>query len=277
MIRHLLLILPLLGALALPSATSAQTVTFETTVGDFDMVLNPTGNPLLDPYVDNLISYLDDYHCSFINRADTGFVLQMGSFYNNTLAPPTDMDQISTIETNDPVEGVPAAEIGLSNTTGTVALALPSDQFGPLQDEGTSSFFVNLGDNSILDNDFTVFAEIPDMSTIDAIMALPTANLTGQLGLPPNNLGFSDVPLNDGNLVFIADAFVSDPNPAVAMMAAEMAAEVNAELNVVEPELAVEAVPEPAAIVLLVMGLTFMSIPVVRRAIARQRVPARSR
>ena len=72
-------------------------------------------------YVEN-----NNYNSSWINRADTGFVLQMGGFYSHTKRPPPTIDQ------HPPVRHVRArrsasrpSEIGLSNTVGTVALALP--------------------------------------------------------------------------------------------------------------------------------------------------------
>ena len=57
---------------------------------------------------------------------------------------------------------------------------------------GTSSFFINLGDNSGLDSQgFVPFARIVDMTTVDGIMALEKTNLTGD----PNDLTFNNVPL----------------------------------------------------------------------------------
>jgi hypothetical protein len=112
------------------------------------------------------------------------------------------------------VVGVPAANIGLSNTVGQVGLVLA----GPLPnpDSGTSSFFVNLGNNSFLDVDFTVFAAVPDMTTINAIMSLPQIDLTTDpgFGASPDNLGFTDVPLlPNGDLVVVSRAFVI-PEPS---------------------------------------------------------------
>ena len=203
------------------SLASAQVVRFQTSVGDFDMVLNPTNNPLLQEHVDNLISYVEakHYNCTVINRADTGFVLQMGSFMSNTLRPPTTVDGFTSIKTFDPIEGHPAAEIGLSNTLGTVAMALPGDGMGGTnQDAGTDSFFVNLTSNTFLDSDFTVFAEIPDLTTINAIMALDTTDLTQDpnFGAGPGNLAFTNVPLRDnGLMVLINRAFVVEDQMAI--------------------------------------------------------------
>ncbi len=73
----------------LHGAAAAQTMRFETSVGSFDMVLNPTNDPNLQPLVDNLVAYigLGRYDHTAINRADEGgagtaddLVLQMGGF-----------------------------------------------------------------------------------------------------------------------------------------------------------------------------------------------------
>src|SRR5262245_50255749 len=157
------------------SPAAAQVVRFQTSVGNFDMVLNPTDNPALQDYVDNFVHYVENnsYNSSWINRAPAGFVLQMGGFYSHTRRPPPTIESTRQFATFAPVAGQPASEIGLSNTVGTVALALPGlPTGGTNQDAGTSSFFVNLTSNTFLDPDFTVFAAIPDMTVINQIMAL---------------------------------------------------------------------------------------------------------
>ncbi len=204
------------AAILLCAATTAwgQTVRFETTMGNFDMVLNPTNNSTLQGYVDNFLHYVDTdrYLGSWINRADTGFVLQMGGFFSHTKRPPLTIDSTRPVAAYSPVAGVPASSIGLSNTLGTVALALPGDGMGgTAQDAGTSSFFVNLTDNSFLDTDFTVFAAIPDMTVVNQIMALTTIDRTSDsmFGASAGDLGFTNVPIqSDGTQVLIKRAFV---------------------------------------------------------------------
>lgn len=214
-------------ALALCAAfaqfSSAQVVRFETTMGEFDMVLNPTNNPVLQGHVDNMLAYVEgnNYLGTWINRADTGFVLQMGGFFSHTKRPPITMDSISSVQGFAPIEGEPASENpGLSNTVGTVALALSGlPTGGTNQNSGSSSFFVNLTSNTFLDADFTVFAMIPDMTVINAIMALPTIDRTTDpvFGAGSGNLAFSDVAIQDnGYQVFIKRAFVINDTLAVA-------------------------------------------------------------
>src|SRR5215475_4253428 len=195
--------------------SAQQVVRFETTMGNFDMVLNPTNNPILQNHVDNMLEYIkrETYTGTWINRAASGFVLQMGGFYSQTLLPQFSIDQVRNLRSFAPIEGHPAGDNPpLSNTVGTVALALSGNADGSTnQNSGSSSFFVNLTSNTFLDPNFTVFAAIPDMTTINNIMALKTIDRTSDPNFPDQsgNLGLSDVPVQaDGNQVFIKRAFV---------------------------------------------------------------------
>jgi cyclophilin family peptidyl-prolyl cis-trans isomerase len=194
--------------LSLAASASAQVVRFETTMGNFDMVLNPTNNPRLQGHVNNLLQYVNNnsYNSSWINRADTGFVLQMGGFHAHTKRPPMTIDSTRPVDSFAPVAGSPMIP-GLSNTVGTVSLALPANNING----GTSSFFVNIGNNAGLDNQFTVFGAIPDMGVVNQIMALTKIDRTTepQFGAGPGNLAFTDVPIQaNGFQVFIKRAFV---------------------------------------------------------------------
>ncbi len=262
--------LAMCAALVVCSSAMAQVVRFETTVGDFDMVLNPTNNPLLAEHVDNLLQYVENnrYKASWINRADTGFVLQMGGFYAHTRRPPPTIASVRSVRTFDPVQGEPASTIdGLSNTVGTVSLALPGDGMGGTnQDAGTSSFFVNLTSNTFLDADFTVFAAIPDMTVINQIMALSTVDRTTdtEFGAGPGNLAFTDVPVMDnGQQVFITRAFVIDDPMAAARAMSAVAPVVAQSLTAAGMQLPSAplslgpsgAVPEPTSCGLLLAGV----------------------
>jgi cyclophilin family peptidyl-prolyl cis-trans isomerase len=204
------------------STASAQVVRFETSVGSFDMVLNPEGLPVLQAHVDNLLHYIENgnYNGSWINRAgndpDTGedFVLQMGGFFSQTVGPPMTRPSARRVNKFAPVLGEPARETGLTNEVGTVAMALgriggngPTDQ-----NSGTSEFFINVRNNSFLDADFTVFARVSDMATVKRIMSLPDVNLAAAGRQPPfagDSTTFGDVPVQEnGDGVFITRAFV---------------------------------------------------------------------
>ena len=204
---------------------SAQTVVrFDTTAGDFDMVLNPTGDVRLNEHVDNLVRYVTDrrYHCTVINRAAENFVLQMGGFRSDTMIVPSTADGFEAIQKFDPIAGVPAAGAGFTNSRGTIAMALSGlPTGGTNQNSGTSSFFVNLTDNTFLDPDFTVFAVIPDLTTIDIIMGLDQVDLTAVpgSGAAPGNLAFSDIPIHDnGNMVFIERAFLIEDTITTSLL-----------------------------------------------------------
>jgi cyclophilin family peptidyl-prolyl cis-trans isomerase len=256
-------------------AAAQQVVRFETTMGNFDMVLNPTNNPLLQNHVDNMLEYVkrETYTGTWINRAPKDFVLQMGGFYSQTLAPQFSIDQVRIIRGLAPIEGHPAADNPpLSNTVGTVSLALSGNPANP--NSGSNSFFVNLTNNSGLDPQFTVFAAIPDMTVINNIMALTTIDRTTDPNFPDQkgNLGLSDVPVQaDGNQVFIKRVFeitdtlqvAKDLSGVQSVMAQSAQSFANASESVVpsagaglstSPGLTSNGVPEPSSMLLAAIG-----------------------
>lgn len=215
-----LFVLTLLIAGLSGSMVMAQTVRFETNVGDFDMVLNPTGDANLQPLVDNLIAYvgLGRYHFSAINRAADGptddpsddFVLQMGGFMGFVPTPELWPQTFTSVESLEPIEtdsdGDGQVDFNtLTNSRGTVSLALSAGD----PNSGNSSFFINLGDNAFLDSQgFVPFAEIENMNTIDRIMSLAQRDLSQEIG-QPGNLAFIDVPLTEQEqIVVVQRAFV---------------------------------------------------------------------
>lgn len=195
----------------------AQTVRFQTSVGSFDMVLNPTDDADLQPFVDNILAYVGTgrYHHTAINRAVDGdnddasddFVLQMGGFLGFPRDPELFATSFESIDRFDSVtidangDGNPDVANPLSNTRGRVSMALSAGDVN----SATSEFFVNLGDNNFLDaQGFIPFAEIPDMTTIDTIMSLMQTDLGGSVAL-------ADVPLLDnGKIVILERIFVTE-------------------------------------------------------------------
>ena len=158
------------------SNVDGQTVRFDTNVGSFDMVLNPTGNANLQGHVDNILAYVESgrYDQMVLNRAVDrnnnnpldDFVLQMGGFTTNSLTLPTNFNSLSSVPTSAEVvvdqngdNEVDFDTTGLSNVRGTVTMALSSapttayrnDTGSPQVNSGTSSFFINLGSNVSLD------------------------------------------------------------------------------------------------------------------------------
>lgn len=271
--------LALVVATLLASQAAAQVVRFETTVGNFDMVLNPTNNARLQGHVDNMLHYVESgaYRGSWINRAAEDFVLQMGGFFSHTKRVPIDIESTRPVAAIAPVLGEPGIT-GLSNTVGTVAMALSGGAGGTNQDSGTSSFFVNLTSNTFLDADFTVFAAISDMSTINKIMDLSQVDLTADpdFGAGNGNLAFSDVALDENDFqVFIKRAFVINDTLADARARAAVAPVMSASMAAVESDnggggggLAASApitVPEPASLATLLAGIFGLAIARHRR------------
>jgi cyclophilin family peptidyl-prolyl cis-trans isomerase len=257
-------------------SVAQEVVRFETSIGSFDMVLNPTNNPLLEAHAENMLRYVEGnrYNGSWINRANENFVLQMGGFFSHTKRPPLTIASTRPVATFAPVEGEPAETIeGLSNTVGTVALALPGGAGGTDQDAGTSSFFVNLTSNDFLDEDFTVFAAIPDMTVINQIMALMQVDKTmdAAFGAGAGNLAFSDIPLQaNGHQVFINRAFRLNDPLAIARARAGVQSTMAVSAQTASGEsssisLAASALPEPSTMILIASGLAGAWVAGVRR------------
>ena len=91
-----------------------------------------------------------------------------------------------------------------TNTRGTVSLALSANP-----NTGSASFFVNLTDNTFLDNQgFVPFAEISDMTVIDRIMGLDRVDISSDV-FQSGSLAYTDVPLDQrGELVVLETASV---------------------------------------------------------------------
>lgn len=273
---------------------SAQTMRFNTNVGSFDMVLNPNNDPNLQPLVDNIVAYigLGRYHFTAINRAVEGgagtaddFVLQMGGFQAFPPVPDLWATMLQSVDALDPVT-VDADDDGqvdfnfTPNTRGTVSLALAAGQ----PNSGTSSFFINLKDNSdLLDpQGFVPFARIENMATVDKIMQLTQRDLSSAVG-QPGSAAFTDVPTtDDGRLVVLKSVTVANApsdfsfvgpvlnalktinfdtsaaavssSSSAALMASDAIASAN---NVAS----LSAVPEPSTVVLSLAGMlaTFLA------------------
>lgn len=204
------------------SVATAQVMRFETSAGSFDMTLNPTNDANLQPLVDNIVAYigLGRYHYTAINRAADGgpgtaddFVLQMGGFLGFQPLPDLFAANQRSVEALSPV-------IVDSNNDGQVDFAAGSNQRGEVSlalsaagpNSGTSSFFINLGDNSFLDSQgFVPFARIEDMTTVDRIMRLMQVD---QSGGNSNRLDLTDIPvLESGRMVLVHSVRVVQAAP----------------------------------------------------------------
>lgn len=158
----------------LPAAVIASNITMQTPLGAVEIELFDEETPKT---VANFLKYVNDgaYDNSFIHRSDPDFVLQGGGYFD-----PGPGAQL--IPTNPPVMNEP----GISNVRGTVAMAKLPDA----PDSATNQWFINLVDNSSLDDangGYTVFGRVSDegMEVIDQIADLPVWNAGGPFGELP--------------------------------------------------------------------------------------------
>lgn len=143
----------------------------------FDQV--GAGAPLTTQNFENYIND-GDYVNTIIHRSVQNFVIQGGGFTVEDRTP-------ISITTNPPVQNEFSPT--RSNLRGTIAMA----KVGGNPNSATSQWFFNLANNSSnLDNQnggFTVFGQVlsaADLTTVDAIAAVPASRTTGipQLGTP---------------------------------------------------------------------------------------------
>jgi cyclophilin family peptidyl-prolyl cis-trans isomerase len=172
-----------------PAITGGTVIEMQTPEGNIPLQLTDSKTPLT---VANFVQYITngEYTPTIIDRLAAGFVIQGGGFKPGGA-------------TNSPVSTL-KGEPGISNTVGTIAMALSS---GP--DSGTNQFFINLANNNgtgstpNLDTSadggpFTVFGNVIDggMTVVNAIAALPVINTSSLGGLPVINFsGSSTTPL----------------------------------------------------------------------------------
>ncbi len=145
-------------------AFSEPTVVFSTTLGEITIELYPDKAPVT---VENFLAYVDAgfFDKTIFHRVIPGFVLQGGGFTE-------DMKQKTT---RPPIKN--EAENGLKNERSTLSMARTQDI-----NSATSQFFINLKDNTVLDNGtrdfgYAVFARVTaGMDVVDKIATVPTGN-----------------------------------------------------------------------------------------------------
>lgn len=204
-LNNSLLTAVLSGALVLGSTAQADTlVRVSTSVGSFIIELFDEAAP---DTVSNFLGYVDrgDYARSLFHRSEPDFVVQAGAFRWQRdcaagMAPNTCAATI--IQSQGSVRNEP----GASNTRGTLAMA----KLGGNPDSATSQWFVNLADNTGLDEQnggFTVFGRVlgDGLAVADAINDLPVINVGGeaqQLPVRDFNAQGGQLPV-EANLVLI--------------------------------------------------------------------------
>lgn len=149
---------------------------FQTSLGDFHVELLDDDAPLT---VANYQNYFDSDNNAVIHRSIGNFVIQGGGFEFVD-------GQLGAIETAPPVEN--EFNPDNSNLRGTLSTALRGGDL----DSATNQWFINLSDNTFLDNaGHTVFGRViaGGLEVVDAIAGVTTFNLDGST--------FSDTPLRD--------------------------------------------------------------------------------
>jgi len=128
--------------------------------------------------VENFLQYTKDrfFDGTIFHRVIPGFMVQGGGFTS-------DMEQKKT---RDPINN--EAQIGLKNTTGTLAMARTSNPHS-----ATAQFFINVADNEFLNftaptqqgYGYAVFGKVTQgMDVVNKIVAVPTGNRGGHQNVP---------------------------------------------------------------------------------------------
>lgn len=204
-IKGSLLTAMLVGGLAFGSVVQAEPlVRISTSYGSFTIELFDEAAP---DTVSNFLGYVDrgDYARSLFHRSETDFVVQAGA-YQWQRDCVTGMDPATCSVSAIPSPGNVRNEPGASNTRGTLAMA----KLGGAPDSANSQWFVNLADNTGLDEQnggFTVFARVlgDGLAVADAINDLPVINVGGeaqQLPVRDFDAQQSQLPV-EANLVLI--------------------------------------------------------------------------
>lgn len=207
------------------SAFAAQErILFETNVGDFEMILNPTDNPNVQPAADRLLELVNAGHfdSGLINRADPSGVVQFGTFVADPRlrddltssgwpfqAPPAGLPDLIFDNDGDGDVDFDFLGDGLTNRRGTVAFALAA---GSVNATG-GSIFVSTVDNpfNIDGQGFVPFAVVTDLTVLDVIQSLRQEAYSAT----PT---FSNVPLIDSQTepteFVVIERAISIPEPA---------------------------------------------------------------
>ena len=152
------------------------TTVIETNKGIIEVELNPDAAPIT---VTNFLQYVNSGHYdgTIFHRVITGFLIQGGGFVSDGSEKPT----LAPIKSE--------AINGLKNKIGTISMARTQDP-----DSATSQFFINVADNSFLDEGpgnpgYTVFGKvIKGMEVVREIESVPTATLNLQENWPTENV-----------------------------------------------------------------------------------------
>lgn len=139
----------------------------------------------------NFMQYAKDgfYNGTIFHRVINDFMIQGGGFEPG----------LSQKDNGSPIEN--EADNGLSNLTGTLAMARTSDPHS-----ATSQFFINVGDNHFLDHSnktdqgwgYAVFGKVTDgMDVVEKIKTCETGSMGGHQDVPVNEVIIESVEVSD--------------------------------------------------------------------------------
>jgi peptidyl-prolyl cis-trans isomerase A (cyclophilin A) len=169
--RLLLLALALLSSISALAANPQLEV--KTSMGTITVELYEDKAP---KSVENFLRYAQDdfFNGTVFHRVIPGFMIQGGGF----------TPDLKQKDTRAPIQN--EAKNGLKNQTGTLAMARTSDPHS-----ATAQFFINLKDNSFLDNPgrdgwgYTVFGKVVQgFDIVQKIATVPTGNAGPHQNVP---------------------------------------------------------------------------------------------
>ncbi|MEI6126340.1 MAG: peptidylprolyl isomerase [Pseudomonadota bacterium] len=154
------------------SASAHPVVVIATTLGDITIELYEDKAPVS---VKNFLAYADSgfFNETIFHRVIPGFMIQCGGFTRDMKQKPT----------QPPIKN--EADNGLRNSRGTLAMARTQEV-----NSATSQFFINVADNTFLDNGvrdfgYAVFGKVTaGMDVVDKIAAVQTGTKNGMGDVP---------------------------------------------------------------------------------------------
>jgi len=179
---------PVLAADTKPTGAKSMTVRMQTNQGDIVIELDSAKAPKT---VANFLEYVKEgfYDGTIFHRVIPGFMIQGGGFEPGMRQKPT----------HAPIAN--EADNGLSNKTGTIAMARTSDP-----NSATAQFFINAKDNHFLDHTaptqqgwgYCVFGTVVEgMDTVRAIEKVATASRAGHQDVPVQDVVIEHVSVQE--------------------------------------------------------------------------------
>jgi peptidyl-prolyl cis-trans isomerase A (cyclophilin A) len=189
-------------------AFAGTLVQFRTTVGDIAFELYDREKPVT---VQNFLRYVANgaYSDCLFHRGVGGFVIQGGGYRIRDRASLTNYSVLA-VATFPPITNEFGVGPMYSNTYGTIAMAKTSDP-----NSATSQFFINLANNSALDNTnnsggFTVFGRVIDgtnalnrLNVAHPSSAISIVNAGGVFAELPVLKSFSGPTIESDELVYV--------------------------------------------------------------------------